>query len=88
MTEHAKRAQKGSGLKTASLVAIPVQVARMPTTTNTAWTVQLVNTPKNDRTVAKNAVLERSLRQNRHAALLVKLGITPTTSRTYAHPAA
>jgi hypothetical protein len=59
----------------------------MPTTTSIAWTAPLVNTPINDRTVAKTAVPERSLRQNRPAALLVNLGIMPTTSRMYAYPA-
>jgi hypothetical protein len=59
----------------------------MPTTTSIARTVPLVNTPISDRTVAKTAVLERSLRQKRPAALLVNLGIMPTTSRMYAYPA-
>jgi hypothetical protein len=71
VTKHAKRVQKGNGQMTPRRVAIPAQLVNTPTSICLAKTVLLVNTPKNDRTVANPAVLERSLAQKHPAALHV-----------------
>ena len=87
VTNHASRAQKGSGQRTARLHATPALVASTPTTISVAKTVELVNTLRRGRTNAYPAVLERSQMQKRPAALLVNLGNMPTTPPINACPA-